>query len=58
MKKILVFCFKMNVIQLKDFFSVCDNGVKVRFAQSSSRGRGNNFSTSNKCPLFINHHKK
>ena len=31
MKKILEFCFKMNVIQLKEFFSVCDNGVKVRF---------------------------
>ena len=58
MKKNLEFCFKMNVIQLKDFFSVCDNGVKVRFAQSSSSGRGNNFSTFNKCPLFIDHHTK
>ena len=58
MKKNLEFCLKMNVIQLKDFFSVCNNGVKVRFAQSSSSGRGNNFSTFNKCSLFIDHHEK
>ena len=57
MKKSLEFCFKMNVIQLNDFFTVCDNGIKVRFAQSSS-GRGNNFSTFNKCLLFIDHHEK
>ena len=52
MKKNLEFCFKMNVIQLKDFFSVCDNGVKVRFPQSSSSGRGNNFGTFNKMSAF------
>ena len=49
MKRNLEFCFKMNVIQLKDFFYVCDNGVKVRLAQSSS---GNNFSTFNKLSAF------
>ena len=48
----------MNLIELKDFFSVCDNGVKVRFARSSSSGPGNNFSTFNKCPFFIDYHEK